>query len=294
MRPGELLDADLPAVGVAARRPRPAVASAGVIPVLAAGPVDRTGGVVVSAGSTGLVVELPAGVVLVARRGAVRLPLSILVADVPRLTAGAPACVRADGLHLGHPDDRASVVLAVVRWFDVSVALTAPYDTDALDALDAAVAAHDGADALLDADAAPRLVRALVATAGTTAASPELGAAVAGLIGRGGGLTPAGDDVLAGALAALSAVSSPVLAPLAAAVAAHTSGRTTTLSAALLAHAARAEVVEPARGLLLALATPARSVAIGDAAAPLLALGHTSGHHLAEGIAIGARAAVAA
>ena len=54
---------------------------------------------------------------------------------------------------------------------------------------------------------------------------------VAQLLGRGPGLTPTGDDVLAGALVTLHALGSPAAAPLAHAVRARASAATTTVSA---------------------------------------------------------------
>src|SRR5262249_39110492 len=67
--------------------------------------------------------------------------------------------------------------------------------------------------------------------------------AVAQLLGRGPGLTPTGDDVLAGALVALSALGAPAAVVLADAVTAAAPGATTTVSAALLTHAARGECI---------------------------------------------------
>lgn len=133
------------------------------------------------------------------------------------------------------------------------------------------------------------------------------------LIGRGPGLTPSGDDVLAGVLAGLRTLASAVGdgAPLAATLDAvgpdlrrQAKGRTTDVSLALLDHATRGEVAAPAGELLQALAAPGSTAASATtvrpevpmlAAAPartdlaaaterLLAVGSTSGRDLAIGL----------
>jgi hypothetical protein len=288
MRPAELvLDADRPdgARGAARAPVVAAVASIALAPVL--GERASGEGTIVSAGSTGIVIDLGAGVVLVARRGAVRLPLSLHVPAVPRAVAGARVRVVDGVLHLAS-DGRATAI-AVGRWFEPRVPILGPAVPTSVDALAAAVTAHGGADPMLDPAASLRLADALASGVGLRAATDAL-------LGCGGGLTPAGDDVLAGALAALAATGAPGVRRLEALVAAVlplAPTRTTTLSAALLVHAARAEVAEPARAVLRALAGD-HALAVAAAARPLLALGHTSGHHLAAGIVIGARAGVPA
>lgn len=104
--------------------------------------------------------------------------------------------------------------------------------------------------------------------------------AVAGLLGRGPGLTPSGDDVLAGLLIGARAFGrpEPVLEQ---AVAATATGATTALSAQLLRHAARGECIEQltavVRGLLAGMLTPGEVTR-------LLAVGHTSGAALGHGL----------
>ncbi len=95
------------------------------------------------------------------------------------------------------------------------------------------------------------------------------------LAGRGPGLTPAGDDLLAGYFAGLVLFhgrfgEAGSLANLAAPL-------TTSLSATLLRHAARGALPEPAHALL----------ENGDPA-PLLHFGHTSGRSLLYGLALAA------
>jgi hypothetical protein len=117
-----------------------------------------------------------------------------------------------------------------------------------------------------------RLVRAL-------AAGDPLTAPVAGLLGRGPGLTPLGDDVLAGLLVTLGALGSPASGRLGAVIRAQAPARTTFVSAALLHHAARGECV-PELARLLTAAPDARTAAL----AALLRVGHTSGAGLARGV----------
>ena len=100
------------------------------------------------------------------------------------------------------------------------------------------------------------------------------------LVGRGPGLTPLGDDVLAGALVAAHAVGDPRLGSWrAATLAALAAGRSTAVSRALLHHARDGWAVPELADFVVA-------VCAGDAtraAGPLLRVGHTSGAGLAAG-----------
>ena len=109
------------------------------------------------------------------------------------------------------------------------------------------------------------------------------------LLGLGGGLTPSGDDVLAGYLAGAAAYGLAV-DELRAFVCAEAPRRTTTLSAALLRHAAAGEAIPQVCRLLLALDD---GMGTDDALAGLLRVGHTSGAALAAGVLGAARAASA-
>jgi hypothetical protein len=96
----------------------------------------------------------------------------------------------------------------------------------------------------------------------------------ASLIGRGDGLTPAGDDLVAGYLAGrflMHGERCEGLVP--------SEGRTTKLSRTLLEHAAHGEVPEPVHDLLER----------GDRRG-LLAFGHSSGRWLMIGLCLGAAA----
>jgi hypothetical protein len=107
------------------------------------------------------------------------------------------------------------------------------------------------------------------------------------LLGRGPGLTPSGDDVLAGYLVGAAAYGLPA-DELRALVHSQAHRRTTTLSAALLRHAALGEAIPQVAGLLDALGG---GRGLDRALAELLAVGHTSGAALAGGVLAAADAA---
>lgn len=100
------------------------------------------------------------------------------------------------------------------------------------------------------------------------------------LLGRGPGLTPSGDDVLAGYLvgAAAFGLAADDVRRL---VESQAARRTTTLSAALLRHAAAGETIPQVINLLDALAGRRP---LEPALAELRAVGHTSGAALASGL----------
>ncbi len=103
-------------------------------------------------------------------------------------------------------------------------------------------------------------------------------AAVPDLVGRGEGLTPLGDDVLCGWLAAHRAAGIPT--PAVDDAVRRALPRTTTLSATLLACALAGEVADLAGDYLRALGTPRAATA----RTALTALGHSSGEGIAHGI----------
>jgi hypothetical protein len=184
--------------------------------------------------------------------------------------------------------------LRVVRWFDPvpRPSPTTPADLDA--ALGRACGHLATVTDPLPADLAGPLARLTRALAGD---GTDAMASVRELLGRGPGLTPAGDDLLAGLLAA-TAVLAPALPPSAAtaalagrtarlgdAVALAAPDATTAVSAALLRHARDGAVAAPAAAVLHALAGRGP---LAPALDRLLAVGSTSGRDLAVGLLVGA------
>lgn len=118
----------------------------------------------------------------------------------------------------------------------------------------------------------------------TLGVDPEdLPGAVAALCGRGPGLTPAGDDVLAGIL---------LLAQDPAAAALVAEAPTNDIARAFLIWAAQGQSIEPVHRFLAATVAGDRAAgaaALGD----LLRFGHSSGADLAAGLGLGLRAVIA-
>jgi hypothetical protein len=139
----------------------------------------------------------------------------------------------------------------------------------------------DGAPASALADPAfqPRRDRAVRCVDGG-----DLDGAVDALAGLGPGLTPAGDDTLAGLLLILGAHDR------AAAVAAADRARTNDIARAFLAWAARGQSIEPVHRLLVSADAGVAAAALAN----VLAFGHSSGADLAFGLRLGLRALVAA
>jgi Protein of unknown function (DUF2877) len=118
----------------------------------------------------------------------------------------------------------------------------------------------------------------------------EVGQVAAMLVGLGPGLTPAGDDLLAGALVSLTAAGDrPRREALTAAVR-PLLPRTTAVSAAFLEHAAAGRAVPELARFVAALAA---GRIVGGVVQDLLRVGATSGVALAWGAAVGLRAAAA-
>ena len=212
---------------------------------------------------------------------AVRVPCAVVLeskAMPPQLAEGTIVSVGGGSLSIGNAVFRASRwwrpprprglgavpparLAGAVRWLTVRVA-------DPLDA--------PGRAAVAD------LVEAL-------AAGERPDPAVSRLLGRGPGLTPTGDDVLAGALVTLAALGSPITSTLGRAVLAAAPDATTTVSTGLLRHAAAGECIPQLADLLTAVgdgtADPAAG-ALPRAAGALLAVGHCSGAGLLHGVLV--------
>ena len=111
--------------------------------------------------------------------------------------------------------------------------------------------------------------------------STRLEGAVAGVLGRGPGLTPSGDDALAGALLVAHAVGAAP--PFAAAVRARLHA-TTAVSAALLDAAADGFAAGDVVSLVDAVLA-GDEAAVAAALPAVLAIGHSSGRDLVTGVA---------
>ena len=252
------------------------VASTAIAGVLAAAPRPAR---VLGASPTAVYLAVEGGeegpdVVAVVAARAVHLPVALAVpGQAPPV--GDPARVRVGGGGI----DLGGRSLAPARWVDPRPRITGRPLAGLLDEMTellavsaetAGVVAHPAAavaDGLFAGDPAPALAQ----------------------LGQGPGLTPSGDDVVAGAAAAL-AVLGVLDAVAAAAVVAAARGATTVLSAALLRCAARGEMVPQAAALLQALCGDGPLAAAHDG---LLGVGHTTGAALALGLCAGVRSALA-
>jgi hypothetical protein len=122
--------------------------------------------------------------------------------------------------------------------------------------------------------------------------SPEAAAELVGrLLGAGPGLTPAGDDVLAGLLVGLWSFGQPAEC-LRLAVLTRLPAGTTDLSAALLRCAVRGESIPQVNHLLRTLSGNAWQSRLDDALDDLIRVGHTSGTALATGVLAAATMAI--
>jgi len=257
---------------------RPAVASTSIADVLSA-PVQ--GAQVLGASPFAMYLGLDTtrrGVTVIAvlSPDAVRLPLGlVMAARIPELAPDADVSVGNGMVSIGPVQIRAT------RWFDPRPLLVKPYLLDRIDA-----AADLLADLPAEAHGLPDGPRDAIATCLLDGdPTPALS-----LIGRGPGLTPAGDDAVAGALAAI-AVRGQLPRATVDAVLAHAVAATTSLSSSLLCCAASGQVVPQAARFLAALCGAAPLQPSLD---DLRTVGGTSGTALALGLVAGARAVVCA
>ncbi|MGH9290811.1 MAG: DUF2877 domain-containing protein [Acidimicrobiales bacterium] len=266
-----------------ANAPPLGVAASVLVRDVVAGPLRPA--TVVAAGAAASYLDVGGRLLAVVQQGGVRLPCAVVVRDTsslltsptPRPGGGAPP--DAGGLAVGAGAIRRDgrPVLAVGRWFDPRVRVSR-VDPGARARFATLVRSQGQVDPLLPDDAIERLADGL-------AADHEHGA-VAALLGLGTGLTPAGDDLLAGALAALRALGSPAAHGLGTAVRTMAPVATTRLSAALLEAADMGAVVPEAAAVLRALAGVGTG-SLDAATRRLVGLGHTSGWHLAAGLLLG-------
>lgn len=113
---------------------------------------------------------------------------------------------------------------------------------------------------------------------------PAAEAAAAGLLGLGPGLTPSGDDYLAGYALASRHFGKPDAAELIGrVVAAHAAERTNEISRCMLEHAVAGIAAHPLHHLLVTLTGDDRTAAEA-AARDVIVIGHHSGHDLVSGV----------
>lgn len=260
-----------------------AAASSALRPVLTgpASPAERLG---VARGTLYLRTFGPPGALAVLAHDAVRLPCGMLLATTSEELPLAP---------LAPPESTGFVVGGgAVSWTGPA----GPVEVQAVSewaparpargkvapsALAAVRLALVGTDPAIDG----RLVQQLSATADDQDAAVAIAAR---LLGRGPGLTPSGDDVLAGFLIGAAAFGLNA-APLREAVAAQAPRRTSALSAALLWHAARGECIDEVADVAAVL-TGREQIIHG--LSRLLSVGHSSGAALAYGLLAAAESAL--
>jgi hypothetical protein len=286
-----------PRPGVRGAAEHPAAASIALRGLLDSG----AAGEVLAVFPTAVYVALSGGgreatVAAVVARDGVRMPNALVIAAASTQapfaphSAGDAAWTGEDCLHIGAVRYR-----AVRSWSPrrIHVPLEPERTAPALHELERLL---DAQPLRLDApvaSAAGRLRDALIALD-----APATEAAADALLGLGRGLTPAGDDVLAGVLVACDQLAglpgthvvTAQAARLGRYVAGRATTRTTALSAALLAHAGRGEAADPVMAVTEALAgirAPA------PALRELLSVGHSSGHDTARGLLAGAHALMA-
>ncbi len=253
----------------------PAAASRGVRHILD-GP--RQPGVLLGTSSNAAWIQARGHVLVLGGGNAVRLPNGVTVAKPARAvqsSRGEPCLVGDGRLEVG------SLVASVVRWWDPRPVLD-PVSSELMsglmaDARKRFACVDDGSlgQALLDNN--PAAVRH----------------AMCGLLGKGEGLTPEGDDVLVGVLAGLRLLGPALGVPgadgmqaaMAPIVLTEAPFRTTALSASLLRHAVAGEVADPVAAFLQAITGRGD---IAEATDDLRTMGHTSGIATACGVLLAA------
>ena len=267
-----------------------AAASSALRPVLA-GPARRAELLGASRGALYLKTAGPPGVLAVLSHDAVRLPCGLLVAttsaELPLSSLVAPApgpFAVGDGAVSWTGPAGPVLVRAVREW-----APARPARGEVAATALAAVRAVVGDAGLGDPDLGPRPLADLAAAASDRDASV---AAAARLLGSGPGLTPAGDDVLAGYLAGAAAFGLDAGA-LRHAIAVLAPAATSALSATLLWHAARGECIDELAAVAAVLTSQPGAGRGAAAVRRLMSVGHTSGAAMARGLVIAAEATLA-
>jgi hypothetical protein len=226
-------------------------------------------GIYLSVDSAGKPDEIPCVIALLPA-SSVHLPLAMVTTEpLPEIASDGRSIAIAVGdgaLRIGRHVWRAA------RWFDPRPRHARLPEPQAL--AEAAEALWN----LPDAEAGVPVISAWRAAASLASGDVEPCHA---LLGAGPGLTPAGDDVVAGALAACALFGTGLRPRVLNSLLARASGATTALSVALLHCAAHGQVVPQAGELLRALGA---GTAINPALAHLRDVGSTSGTALAIGL----------
>jgi len=250
----------------------------------AVGPLLRTSatGSVLAVFPAAVYVRLASGaVVAVVTSDGLRLPNALVVAaartDAPfaRHAPGGRAAVTGGALVLD------GVRYRPVRTWTPRASTGGTLQAHAVAALDARLTAAPPAHA---GEVAARLRAGAAALGQALRTGAGLAGAADALLGLGPGLTPAGDDVLAGALVTCVHLGTGV--PALAVRVRQRAHATTALSADLLQHCAEGRTSAPVLGVLDAL-VGARP--LGPALDALLAVGSTSGSDTATGVLLAAR-----
>jgi hypothetical protein len=221
--------------------------------------------------------------ICLASASAVRVPCAVVLeskAMPPQVPVGAIARVGGGSISIGD-DTIGSITFRAQRWW------RPPRPRGLGAAPPARLAGAVGWLTGRVADPLDATGRAAVAElVATLSAGERPDAAVQRLLGRGTGLTPTGDDVLAGALVTLHALGSPAASTLGRSVRAHAPAATTTVSAGLLRHAADGTCIPQLSDLLNTVGGPGAEEALPRAAGALLAVGHCSGAGLLHGVLV--------
>jgi len=249
-----------------------AATSTVLLPAIAGAPVrgrllgSTSKAIYLSADTNGKTDGIPY-VIAILPASSVRLPLAMVTTEpLPAIASTAPITVGGGEVRIG------SHVWNPVRWFDPRPSVPRPPQPFALAEASEALWNVD------DLEAGVSVVHAWRVAAALAAGDVE---PCRDLIGAGPGLTPAGDDVVAGALAVCGLSGGGPRPRAMEGLLDHASTATTALSAALLGCAARGQVVPQASEMLRALSG---SAAVAPALAHLRAVGSTSGTALAIGM----------
>jgi hypothetical protein len=231
--------------------------------------------------ATALYLRLAGGeVIALLSSDAVRLPIGLILPtsnrEFPLTYLSGPAVVGSGAVHICGWSCRVSQLVSL----RTSAALTP--DRHACEHLRQRLAHCQSADPVL------RLPDALPDDAYSSEVMADL---VRRLRGVGPGLTPAGDDVLAGLLVGLWSFGQNA-EPLRLAVLDGLAGGTTDLSAALLRCAARGESIPQVYRLQRAISGSAWQGRLDNAVDDLVRVGHTSGTALAAGVLAAATMAI--